>query len=42
MSEAFNTLLSVYVKPYKISFRTAAYIRAIKRIIQAEKDRGRI
>lgn len=42
MTEAFKALLKSYVKPYKLSFRTAAYIRSIKRIIQAEKDRGRI
>lgn len=42
MTGAFHTLLDDYVKPYKLSFRTAAYIRAIRRIVQAEKDRGRV
>ena len=39
MTQTFNILLSEYVKKLKVDFRTAAYVH---RIIQSEKDRGRI
>ena len=42
MTQTFNILLSEYVKKLKVDFRTAAYVHSINRIIQAEKDRGRI
>ena len=42
MTDIYKTLSEKYVNPHKLSFRTAAYIHAIKRIIQAEKDRGRV
>jgi len=42
MTATYKELSEKYVKAHKISFRTAAYIKAISRVIQAEKDRGRI
>ena len=42
ITKAFNSLYSYYIEKTYIDFRTAAYAYAIKKIIQAEKDRGHI
>ncbi|RLG13447.1 MAG: glutamate dehydrogenase [Candidatus Nanohalarchaeota archaeon] len=42
MKTAFDELYDNYVSESYVDFRTAAYVYAIKKIIQAEKDRGRI
>jgi glutamate dehydrogenase/leucine dehydrogenase len=42
MTRAVRDLYEKYVVPHKLDFRTAAYLKAIARIVQAEKDRGRI
>ena len=42
MKNAFDELYDNYVSESYVDFRTAAYAYAIKKIIQAEKDRGRI
>lgn len=42
MVRAFDVLYKEYVKSKDLDFRTAAYVHAIKRVMQAEKDRGRI
>lgn len=42
ISKAFRTLQDEYVKKHDLDHRTAAYLHAIKKLRQAEKDRGRI
>lgn len=42
MTRIFSVLHDQYVKRMDIDFRTAAYMKSISRILQAEKDRGRI
>ncbi len=42
MSSAFKTLDQDYVKKSDLDLRNAAYLHAIKRLLQAERDRGRI
>jgi glutamate dehydrogenase (NAD(P)+) len=42
LTHVFKTLLDKYVTTLNVDFRTAAYIHAIKRVLIAEKDKGRI
>ena len=42
MKKAFDNLYDNYVTQSYVDFRTAAYAYAIKKIIEAEKDRGHI
>ncbi len=42
LTNTFKILLKEYVKKYGVSFRTAAYVHAVKRILQAEKDLGHL
>ena len=42
MNSTFKTLHQDYVKKRELDFRNAAYLHAIKRLLQAERDRGRI
>jgi len=42
MSAKFKALQADYVKKMGIDFRSAAYYYAIRKVIQAERDRGRI